>query len=188
MSIEVETITEVPRQGNILSRLIWAIASRFGGKAKEIERFLKFLVVGSLGAAIDLGVLNLLQSTILPPSGSHEVTYVRLATSTAFVAAVSSNFVWNRYWTYPDSRSRPIVLQLIQFFAVNATAVAFRLILVGLTYGVFGDLAREVARNTSWEDETANQIGTNIAQAIAMVVAMFWNFFVNRYWTYGDVD
>lgn len=174
-------------QGNALSRLIWSIASRFGNRAKEVERFLKFLVVGSLGAMIDIGTLNLLQSTILPPSGPHEVMYVRLATGTAFVAAVSSNFVWNRYWTYPDSRSRPIFLQLAQFFIVNGVAVAFRVILVSLTYDIFGEIAGEIAQN-SWNEQTANQIGTNIAQANAMALAMFWNFFANRYWTYSDVD
>ncbi|MCL4255840.1 MAG: GtrA family protein, partial [Anaerolineae bacterium] len=31
------------------------------------------------------------------------------------------------------------------------------------------------------------KLGTIIAQMIAMVVVMLWNFFANRYWTYRDV-
>jgi putative flippase GtrA len=27
----------------------------------------------------------------------------------------------------------------------------------------------------------------NITLALAIVIVMFWNFFVNRYWTYRDV-
>ncbi len=171
----------------LLNRLIWAVASRFGNKAKEVERFLKFAFVGALGFFIDFTMLNLLQSTILPPSGPHELIHVRLATGTAFCTAVTSNFFWNRYWTYPDSRSRPISLQLMQFFVVNVIAVIFRLILVSLTYSLFGELAQELI-DPSWSEKTANQIGTNIAQAIASAVALFWNFFANRYWTYGDVE
>jgi putative flippase GtrA len=34
----------------------------------------------------------------------------------------------------------------------------------------------------------ASTLGNNIALATAVVIVMFWNFFVNRYWTYRDVD
>jgi hypothetical protein len=33
----------------------------------------------------------------------------------------------------------------------------------------------------------AGLLASNITLAIAVVIVMFWNFFVNRYWTYGDV-
>lgn len=180
--------TNSPKDEMLLNRLIWAVASRFGDKAKEVERFLKFAFVGAIGFFIDFSVLNLLQSTILPPSGQHELLHVRLATGTAFATAVTSNFIWNRYWTYPDSRSRRISLQLIQFFVVNIIAVLFRLALVSLTYSAFGKIAQDLSGASSWSEETANQIGTNIAQAITSAIALFWNFFANRYWTFGDVE
>jgi hypothetical protein len=28
----------------------------------------------------------------------------------------------------------------------------------------------------------------NMTLALAVILVMFWNFFVNRYWTYSDVD
>ena len=34
----------------------------------------------------------------------------------------------------------------------------------------------------------ASRIGNNLALALAVGIALFWNFFVNRYWTYGDID
>jgi putative flippase GtrA len=114
------------------------------------------------------------------------------ATTIAFTSAITSNFIWNRYWTYPDSRSRPISRQLVQFFAVNIAGWIFRSIIVILLYSTFGSLASE-AINTLRPDtiltQTArDQVGTNLAQALAVVVVMFWNFFVNRYWTYNDVE
>lgn len=175
-------------QVNLLDKLILVIALRFGGEnAKELERFLKFAIVGTIGAIVDFATLNILQGTILPPAGSNEEMNVRLATGIAFTAAVSSNFIWNRYWTYPDSRSRSIMLQLGQFFIVNIAGLIFRLIFVGFTYSPLGTMAYDVIGGNP-SDEALNQLGSNISQAIAVVIVMFWNFFVNRYWTYNDVD
>jgi putative flippase GtrA len=175
------------RQWNIVDRLILLVAARFGGQAKEVERFLKFAVVGTIGAIVDFGVLNVLQATLLTPVGEFETLHVRLSTGFAFTAAVISNFIWNRYWTYPDSRSRPIRVQLGQFFVVNTAGLVFRLLFVGALYQPMGEAAFDfIGGNPSLE--AMNQLGTNLAQAIAVIIVLFWNFFVNRYWTYSDVD
>jgi putative flippase GtrA len=34
---------------------------------------------------------------------------------------------------------------------------------------------------------TPDFIGHNAALAISMVLILFWNFFINRYWTYADI-
>jgi hypothetical protein len=31
-------------------------------------------------------------------------------------------------------------------------------------------------------------ISDNLTLAVAVIIVMFWNFFVNRYWTYSDVE
>jgi len=31
-------------------------------------------------------------------------------------------------------------------------------------------------------------VADNLTLAIAVVIVMFWNFFINRYWTYSDVQ
>jgi putative flippase GtrA len=175
------------------NRIILRISARFeGAQAKEVERFLKFATVGVIGAAIDFGVLNLLQATILRPIEPHLSLKVALATGTAFVSAVSSNFVWNRYWTYPDSRSRSIRRQSAQFFVVNSAGLAFRLIWVRLLFGPFGDLGADALRALGAVERinktATKRLGTNIAQFFAVWIAMVWNFFVNRYWTYNDVE
>jgi hypothetical protein len=35
---------------------------------------------------------------------------------------------------------------------------------------------------------TPEILGNNLALAFAVSVVMFWNFFINRYWTYGDIQ
>ncbi len=178
---------------NLWNQFILKLSLRVGGKrAKEVERFLKFATVGILGAIIDFAALNLLQATILRPVEPHLTLKVALATGTAFTTAVSSNFIWNRYWTYPDSRSRHIRQQLIQFFMVNMAGLVFRLIWVRLLFHPLGDLGTDILRTLGavelLDAAATKQLGTNFAQFFAIWIVMVWNFFVNRYWTYNDVE
>lgn len=178
---------------NPLDRLIVAVASRFGDKAKEVERFLKFVVVGSMGFVVDLGTLFILQATILPPDNP---TSVVIATTIAFLAAIASNFTWNRFWTYPDSRSRSVRRQVIQFTIVSVIGWLGRTVWIRLAYLPLGELLMPIVLPVIRFVDQAfivttngqNRLGTMAAQTIGVVVVMFWNFFANRYWTYSDVD
>ncbi len=174
-----------------VNAVIRAISTKFGGRnAREMERFIKFFIVGAIGFVVDFGTLNLLQLTLLRPSDQSSLP-VMLATSIAFTAAITSNFIWNRYWTYPDSRSRPVVRQLAQFFIVNVTGWLFRLGIVTIAYYPFGvvvaGMINGLAPGAITDLAIQNQLGTNLAQALAVFLVMFWNFFANRYWTYNDV-
>jgi putative flippase GtrA len=149
---------------------------------KELIRFAKFSIVGTIGAAVDFGTLYLLHAVLGLP--------IVLANTCSFSAAVLSNFTWNRYWTYPDSRSKPVRTQLIQFFVVNVAGWGINTgILVLLRYpcaSLIGSLGRSLPALA--DPELVYRLGYNLAKAIATGVVLFWNFFVNRYWTYSDVD
>jgi putative flippase GtrA len=159
---------------------------------KEFERFWKFLVVGTIGAIIDFGsftALNALgwfDSTVISLPFNLRVTGIGISGTIAFILAVSSNFVWNRYWTYPDSRSKPIVTQLITFFVVNTVGILIRIPILELLARPFMKLAELVVPGLG--AETITWFGESAAWATAVIVVLFWNFFVNRYWTYNDVE
>lgn len=172
---------------NLLDRLILRVAARFGDKAKEVERFIKFAIVGGFGAVVDFSVLNVLEMTLLRPVGTYESLNVTLATGSAFTCAVVSNFLFNRFWTFPDSRSRPLGVQLTQFFVVSIVGLIFRLVLVSVTYTWLGEAAQSVLHSPS-DAESINHLGSNIAQAISIIIVLFWNYFANRYWTYNDIS
>ena len=54
----------------------------------ERSRFVKFAIVGAVGAAVDFGIFNLLTEIVhLQPIPSSVLS---------FMAAVTSNFTWNR--------------------------------------------------------------------------------------------
>lgn len=144
--------------------------------AKERTRFFRFAVVGGIGAIVDFGILNLLMLASLP--------YVA-AGSISFIAAVGNNFLWNRYWTYPDSRSKPIARQVMQFVIINALGLAIRAPLLASLEDVLIDLARNQLPSSALSPEF---VGHNTGLAIAMLIVMLWNFIANRYWTYNDVS
>ena len=144
---------------------------------KERNRFLKFALVGTLGAVIDFGVMNLL-------SHFADMNLVYAGTI-SFICAVISNFVWNRFWTYPESRSRPLLNQLGMFFLVNLAGIAIR---VPILHYLEPPLLRffEGIFHTSYN--SAEFYAKNLTLAVAVGIVMLWNFFVNRYWTYNDID
>lgn len=145
---------------------------------RERTRFLRFAVVGIIGAVIDFGVMNLLVNVFS--------TSLVLAGTVSFIAAVLSNFTWNRYWTYPDSRSKPLWRQLVEFAIVSIIGLLIRVptlaILEPITFALMNNLPFEIPVFD------AKFFSDNLTLAIAVIIVMFWNFFVNRYWTYGDVE
>ncbi|MDH5505746.1 MAG: GtrA family protein [Anaerolineae bacterium] len=145
--------------------------------SRERTRFIRFAIVGTLGAIIDTSIYNIL-------IGVFGVA-LRMASTVAFTAAVSSNFIWNRYWTYPDSRSKPLANQLVQFFVVNIAGLLIRNQIITTLAPPLDVYLRSLPYDLP---EVVLTLGPpDIALGVAIVVILFWNFFVNRYWTYGDV-
>lgn len=177
---------------NPLDGVVQTIAGRFGARASEVERFLKFSVVGAIGFVVDFGTVFVLQATILPPVNDVNVI---IATATAFTLAIVSNFTWNRFWTYPESRSRSAKRQLTQFAIVSIIGGVVRTTWIRFAYLPLGLLLMpsalpviEIFRPGYVPSHTAEaKLGTMVAQFIGVIVVLFWNFFANRYWTYRHV-
>jgi putative flippase GtrA len=165
----------LPDEGNL--RMILYLSDfmgRFGVKPREAERFIKFLVVGTVGFVVDFGTLT----TLVEVFGVQPL----VANVFSFSAAVVSNFIFNRYWTYPDSRSKPLIAQLRQFTVVSV---------FGLLTNTAIFWVAKLAFNPILDGSGVAVLegrGYIPAKMVATVVVLFWNFFVNRYWTYNDVD
>jgi len=139
------------------------ISTLYTHNRKEFVRFVKFAIVGAVGAAIDFGVLNLMHKSFGWP--------LLWANTLSVSMAIASNFTWNRLWTYPESRSRRKRKQLPQFALINFVGLGINnLIVVGLA-AVFSHFISD-----PWH--------YNLAKAIAIGVVLFWNFGANRLWTY----
>jgi len=146
-------------------------------EGKERVRFLKFAAVGTIGAVIDFGIANLFAHFFNMP-----LVY---AGTISFICAVISNFLFNRYWTYPDSRSRHVLHQLGMFFLVNSAGIAIR---IPILHYVEPPLASVFKNTMHFSTSLVDLLARNGTLAVAVGVVMIWNFFINRYWTYNDVD
>jgi putative flippase GtrA len=135
-------------------------AYRLGAAARRPAswmQLLKFGIVGGSGYLVNLVVFAVLASDL----GLHHM----VAAIGAFAVAVTNNFLWNRYWTFgPGDGSAGF--QAARFFTVSAASLLINLaVLEALIAGT--------------------AIGDLTAQAIAVAIAMPFNFLGNKLWTFA---
>ncbi len=143
------------------------LLSFVSGNQNEFTRFLKFAIVGTLGAAVDFGVLNLLVLAFGVPK-----EYANLVSVSC---AIFSNFIWNRLWTFPESRDHPLHISFGKFALVN---------LFGLAINQFVFVTTDAL---VFAPAFPHPLDYNFAKAVAILVVLFWNFFVNRRFTYRGI-
>ena len=143
---------------------------------RERIRFLKFSIVGMTGTIVDFGVMNILRLVLNTP--------LIWAQGISFVCAVINNFLWNRYWTYPESRSKAAPKQLLQFLIINLIGILIRSPLVPWLDKNILNFLDGMSLSLPLKNMVISQ---NLALAISIIIVSFWNFFANRYWTYGNV-
>ncbi len=153
----------------VLALLRLPVINRLGiaQRPREFERFLKFAIVGAIGMVVDLSTLTMAREWLHLP--------LELAVAVGFTLAVISNFTWNRLWTFPESRERPIRSQLAQFFAINAIGLGINEVVVAALHPLFNKFVHDPP-------------GYMGAKVIAIGIVLFWNYFVNRRWTYKGID
>jgi dolichol-phosphate mannosyltransferase len=115
----------------------------------------KFGIVGGSGYLINLAVFAFL-------AGVLDVHHLAAAVG-AFLVAVSNNFFWNRHWTFGPGEN-PAHFQAARFFVVSVASLGINLVVLEvLLSGGMGELP---------------------AQAIAVAVAMPFNFLGNKLWAF----
>jgi dolichol-phosphate mannosyltransferase len=135
-------------------------AYRIGAAARRPASWLqlvKFGLVGASGYLINLAVFAVLAEAL----GVHHV----LAAVGAFCVAVTNNFLLNRHWTFAAGDGHA-GFQAMRFFAVSIAALTINLI------------ALEVLVSQA-------SLGDLPAQAIAVAIAMPFNFLGNKLWTFA---
>jgi putative flippase GtrA len=115
----------------------------------------KFCVVGALGYLINLAVYDALL---------HAGLHYLLAATCSFLVAVTSNYTWNRLWTFRELRGH-FGIQGMRFFLVSLAALGANLVLLHVLV-VYGGLGRL------------------LAQAIAIVLVTPLNFVGNKLWSF----
>jgi len=144
-------------------------------KKKELARFIRFGIVGTIGSIVDFGFLNLLTLVFSVP--------FLVSSVISFSLAVVNNFILNRIWTFPGARKEPIVNQLFQFGLVSVVGLLIRTPLLAWLEQVLIPMAEEYVPNLL----TPTIVGHNVSLAIAIGVVLLWNYLANRFWTFRNV-
>jgi putative flippase GtrA len=142
----------------------------------EQKRFIKFAIVGISGSVVDFGIFNLL-STLLGLSST-------LSQAISFTLAVINNFIWNRIWTYPETRKSGALKPFLQFGMVNVIGLGIRTLL-------FMGIEPQMIKLSAWALPNFSRpevIGHNLTLALVILIVMLWNYFANRYWTFKEID
>ncbi len=143
----------------------------------EIKRFGKFAVVGFSGLIVDVILLNILERNV--------GLSVPVAVALAFVAAALNNFVWNRLWVYPETRSQPKRKQLPVFLAINAMGLGISELIFAVGQQPLTQLIHQVPIVLIQKHYAG--LGLNATKALAAMIVMMWNFVVNRRITFRGV-
>jgi dolichol-phosphate mannosyltransferase len=145
-------------------------AKRIGRGARRSENWvqlLQFGLVGVSGYVINLTVFAVLTGAGLffrEGSDGLGLHYIPAAVI-AFCVAVTNNFLWNRHWTF-SARHGHAGFQAARFFTVSVLALGVNLAVLELLIRAgMAELA---------------------AQALAVAVAMPFNFVGNKIWTFDE--
>ncbi len=130
---------------------------------KEILRLLRFCAVGASGVLVNMAVFAICIDIVLidVSEGSRNV----LATSTAVLFSILTNFLLNDAWTWRDRRRGPMAARLLKYYIVAGIA---GLMQVGVQFALSVQLAVD--------GYLANMAGIAVGVAI--------NFFINNLWTF----
>ncbi len=118
----------------------------------------RFIVVGLINTAVDLGAFYLLS---LIPGMPHIA-----AKAVSYVLGICNSFVWNKYWTFNAGASDRTKREFAVFFAVNIPPLLVNIVV----FTVLG----------IWIDSGAWLVRMAKAFAAA-VVSVAWNFLGSRY-------
>ena len=91
-------------------------------KRQELDRFLKFCVVGTIGTIIDFGLLNLCYNVL----GWPQVLSNIISTS----AATVNNYTWSRFWVYPETKHQQGGKKFVQFVIVSIIAIGLNTLIL----------------------------------------------------------
>jgi dolichol-phosphate mannosyltransferase len=127
-------------------------------KKDVTKEFFKFAFVGLIGTFINLAILYLLTEKI--------GVYYLISAIVSFIFAMTSNFIFNKVWTFKESLTKDTGKKYIQFGLVSLIALLINLFFLYLFTEFFG-------------------IYYLISQVLAIGLALIINFSWNKVWTFS---
>lgn len=137
------------------------IGTRLGSRIPIIYQLTKFSLVGGQNFLIDLGVLNLL----IAATGVSAGFTASIWKAAAFIVAVSSSFLWNKFWTFRSLTTERAAAQFAGFLAVSGIGL-------GLNVGVFSLINDGLGP----QGGASPELWASVAAVIAAAIGLAGNF------------
>lgn len=145
-----------------LTLAVMLAGSWIGRYRLSLYQLAKFGLVGGLNFLIDLGVLNLL----IALSGVAAGFYASVFKAVAFLTAVVSSFIWNKFWTFRQLSTEHVGVQFAEFFGVSAIGLVINV----TAFAFFNDLLGPPAGFPP-------RLWASASAAAAAIAGLLWNFF-----------
>ena len=133
----------------------------------ELLRIVKFALVGASGVIVNEGIRKILTTVY----GMNSDVW---AAPVGIEISIITNFLLNNFITFKDRKATEASSLGKKLIRYNIFSIVGALI----QFGVYMLLTRVAGMNTAPWDTVANLIG--------IVIAMFWNFFSNSWWTWKE--
>jgi putative flippase GtrA len=144
---------------------------------REVKRFVKFAMVGTAGMITHLTIANILNFGFHFPDA--------LANAIGFLTAVLQNYMLNYRWTFADRRyttTKARWLQISQFATVSIVGLGINTVVREIVSHFLHPFWLSVINSPV----AAEVVNYNFSIAVAIGVVLFWNFIVNRLWTFRN--
>lgn len=144
---------------------------------REVKRFVKFAMVGMAGMVTHLTLANIFNFGLHFPDA--------LANAIGFMTAVFQNYFLNYNWTFGDRRetsTKARWLQVSQFALVSIIGLGINSIVREIVSYLLHPFWLQVMPNPM----IAEIVNYNFSIAAAIGVVLFWNFAINRLWTFRN--
>lgn len=122
-----------------------------------IDKLLKFSIVGTSGVFVDFGVTYLCKEWFKINK--------YLANSLGFILSATSNFTFNRFWTFHSSDPN-ITMQYVKFMCIAAIGLVLSNTIIYLLHDKM-------------------KFNFYISKVFSLIVIMSWNFLMNYLFTFA---
>jgi putative flippase GtrA len=120
-------------------------------------KFIKFCIVGFSGVFVDFGITYFCKEVLKFQK--------YLANAIGFTVAASTNYIFNRTWTF-HSQNPQVVLEFTRFFIIALIGLGINSTIIWLMNGKF-------------------KVNFYLSKLVATVIVTGWNFLINAYFTFA---
>lgn len=120
-------------------------------------KFIKFGLVGFSGLFVDFGITYLTKEKLNVPK--------YIANAIGFIVAASSNYFFNRVWTF-QSKNPEVMVEFTEFFIISLIGLGLNTLLLWILVSKF-------------------KMNFYIAKVFAIALVTVWNFLANAFITFN---